>query len=57
MLVVKGYTSDGKIITNDVGTRRGKDYAYDPSVFAASMHDLSDGGKAEGKSAMIVVYK
>lgn len=57
MLVVKGFTADGKIITNDVGTRRGKDFAYDPNIFATAMHDLSDGGKAEGKSAMIVVYK
>lgn len=36
MLTVIGYTPE-KIITNDVGTRRGKDYSYDYDVFKNAM--------------------
>lgn len=38
MLIVIGYTED-KIITNDNGTRRGKDFSYDTKVFEAAMKD------------------
>ena len=38
MLVVIGYTED-KIITNDNGTRRGKDFSYDIKTFEAAMKD------------------
>ncbi|HXK36758.1 MAG TPA: C39 family peptidase [Candidatus Paceibacterota bacterium] len=69
MLVVKGVTDDGKIITNDVGTRHGKDYVYDPAVFLAAMHDVPESGAAwpsgvdpaeyikTGKRAIVVVYQ
>ncbi len=67
MLVVKGYTKEGKLITNDVGTRRGENYLYDPEVFLNAMHDAPSGGSAwgaekpedyilTGKRAIIVVY-
>jgi len=36
MLVVTGYTQD-KIITNDNGTRRGEDFAYDKNIFMKAM--------------------
>jgi hypothetical protein len=38
MLIVTGYTED-KIITNDNGTRRGKDYSYDIDIFTSAMED------------------
>ncbi|MEK7673338.1 MAG: C39 family peptidase [Patescibacteria group bacterium] len=38
MLVAIGYTSD-KIITNDNGTRKGKDFSYDIAIFEAAMKD------------------
>lgn len=39
MLVLKGYTADGKFITNDPGTRHGADYVYDQDVVMNAMHD------------------
>jgi len=43
MVVVIGYTPD-RIITNDVGTKRGKDYSYPNEVFRKSME--REGGDA-----------
>lgn len=68
MLVAKGFTKDGKIITNDVGTRRGNNYVYDPEVLFEAIHDAPEGGSAwshpkpeehilSGKKAIIVVYQ
>lgn len=67
MLVVKGFTKDGHIITNDVGTRRGHNYVYDPNVFWNAIHDAPEGGSAwnnpnpaeyikTGRKAMIIVF-
>jgi hypothetical protein len=68
MLVVKGVTDDGKLITNDVGTRHGRNYVYDADVFEAAIHDVPTGGDfwppgtdpvsyiLSGRTAMIVVY-
>jgi len=39
MLVVKGYTKSGEIITNDPGTRKGKDYLYNPQIFFSAIGD------------------
>ncbi|MDD4289697.1 MAG: C39 family peptidase [Patescibacteria group bacterium] len=39
MLVVKGYTNDGIIITNDPGTRKGKDYTYNPDILFNAIGD------------------
>lgn len=38
MLIAIGYTED-KIVTNDNGTRRGKDFSYDKDVFEKAMQD------------------
>lgn len=38
MLTIIGYTPD-KIITNDVGTKRGADYSYDYDVFMEALED------------------
>ncbi|NIA02036.1 MAG: hypothetical protein GWP15_01505, partial [Nitrospirae bacterium] len=38
MLIVIGYTED-KIITNDNGTKRGKDFSYDNDKFKKALDD------------------
>ncbi|MEX1111899.1 MAG: C39 family peptidase [Candidatus Andersenbacteria bacterium] len=56
MIVVKGYTSDGKFIANDPGTRRGADFIYDESVLMNAMHDWrEDENITAGRKAVIVV--
>ena len=68
MLVVKGITADGKIITSDVGTSHGRNLTYAADVFLNAMHDAPEGGASwgagvdpaeyikTGKRAIIVVY-
>ncbi|MBI4280791.1 C39 family peptidase [Candidatus Uhrbacteria bacterium] len=56
MMVVRGFTEDGKVITNDPGTRRGNGYVYDPKVFFNAIHDWNGGDVQAGRKAMIVVY-
>lgn len=55
MLVVKGYTKDGKFITNDVGTRRGKDFTYDEKTLMDAIHDFHL-DITKGRKAMVVAY-
>lgn len=55
MLVVKGYTKDGRFITNDPGTRRGADYLYDANILWNAIHDWNGGDVTNGKKVMIVV--
>lgn len=57
MLVVKGYTKDGKIITNDPGTRRGADFLYDEDVLWDAVHDWNGGDVDAGAKVMVVVEK
>lgn len=54
MLVVKGYT-ETKFITNDPGTRRGKDFTYSFDTLYNAIHDWNNGNVNEGKKTMIVV--
>ncbi|MGL5831423.1 MAG: C39 family peptidase [Candidatus Altimarinota bacterium] len=42
VMVVKGYTKDGKIITHDVGTRHGEDYVYSWATVEKSLHDYAE---------------
>lgn len=68
MLVAKGYTDDGRIITNDVGTRRGHNFIYDEDVLFNAIHDAPTGGDSwppgvdpaeyilTGGKSMITVY-
>ena len=55
MLVIKGYLSDGRWITNDPGTRRGADYIYDQDVLMQAIHDWNGGDVTHGTPIMIVV--
>lgn len=55
MLVIKGYRTDGSWITNDPGTRRGKDYVYPEKRLMDAIHDFNGGDVANGKKVMIIV--
>lgn len=54
MLVVKGYTKT-KFITNDPGTRHGKDFTYNFDTLYNAIHDWNNGNVDQGKKVMIVV--
>lgn len=56
MFVIRGYTRDGRFITNDVGTRRGEAYVYDPEVLWKAIHDWNGGDVLGGRKVMIVVH-
>ena len=56
MLVVTGYDAS-RFVTNDVGTRRGEDYAYPYATLLDAVHDWT-GVKEEigsGPKAMLIV--
>lgn len=55
MLVIKGYTEDGYFITDDPGTRKGKDYVYTFDRIISAAHDWNGGDVANGEKFMIVV--
>jgi len=43
-LVIRGYTKDGKFITNDPGTRKGEAYIYDQDVLMSAIHNWVPSG-------------
>lgn len=56
MFVVKGYTSDGRFIVNDPGTRRGADFVYSETTIMNAIHDWRDDQQIElGRKVIIVV--
>lgn len=55
MLVIKGYTKEGNLITNDPGTRRGADYIYSPAIIMNAIHDWNGGDVNNGRKVIIVV--
>lgn len=55
MLVVRGWTEDGIIITNDPGTKRGEGYLYRPEILMNAVHDWNGGDVLNGRKAMIVI--
>jgi hypothetical protein len=56
MLVIRGWMKDGRIITNDPGTRKGNGYVYSASVLWNAIHDWNGGKVTSGQKVMIVVY-
>jgi hypothetical protein len=57
MLVIRGYTKDGKFITNDPGTKNGEAYVYDFDTVMNAMHDWNNGDEiTEGKKVVLIVY-
>ncbi len=57
MLVLRGYTKDGYVITNDPGTKRGAQYAYRWSVLLNAIHDWNGGDVENGEKVVIVVSR
>ncbi|MDO8686866.1 MAG: C39 family peptidase [Candidatus Berkelbacteria bacterium] len=55
MLVIKGFTKDGKFITNDPGTRRGADFIYKPDVLMNAIHDWNGGDVENGAKVIMVI--
>lgn len=57
MLVLKGYTKDGKFISNDPGTNTlGENFTYEFGALYDAIHDwVKDGDILTGRKAMIVV--
>lgn len=55
MLVVKGYLADGRIITNDPGTRKGKNYIYGSSLLFDAIHDWNGGDVPQGAKIVLVL--
>ncbi len=57
MLVIRGYTQDGKFITNDPGTKHGEAYLYDFDTVMNAMHDWNGGEEiTEGKKVVLIIY-
>jgi len=50
--------AEGRVVTNDPGTRKGEEYQYAPDVLLNAIHDWNGSGDTieEGRKAMIVVY-
>jgi hypothetical protein len=57
MLVLRGYTDDGHVITNDPGTKRGEQFTYTWDRLLSSTHDWNDGDVVQGKAVVIVIQK
>lgn len=55
-LVIRGWLADGRIITNDPGTRLGNGYVYKANILWNAIHDWNGGKVTVGKKVMIVVY-
>lgn len=54
-LVVRGYTKNGLIITNDPGTHNGKNFLYAPDALLNAIHEWNAANILDGKKVMIVV--
>ena len=55
MLVLRGYTADGYVITNDPGTKRGEQFVYRWERLMEAMHDWNNGEVETGAKVAIVV--
>jgi hypothetical protein len=56
MLVLKGFTTTGRWITNDPGTRLGANFTYREANIMESMHDWNGGDVANGRKVVIIVH-
>ncbi len=54
MLVIKGYTADGRWIMNDSGTQYGANYLYDRDVLMNAIHDWNGGDVPHGQAVMLL---
>ncbi|MBI2453871.1 C39 family peptidase [Candidatus Peregrinibacteria bacterium] len=54
-LVVKGYMKNGKIITNDPGTKRGKDFVYSAETLMKAIHDWNPKNILKGLPKIVIV--
>ncbi len=55
MLVVRGFTDTGFVITNDPGTKRGEAFVYTWDVLMNAMHDWNGGDVESGAKRVIFV--
>ena len=55
MLVIRGYTKDGYVITNDPGTKRGAGFLYPWQTLLDAIHDWNNGDVDHGDKVMILV--
>jgi len=55
MLVIRGYTPDGKVITNDPGTKRGEQFIYTQDGLFRAAHDWNGGDVTNGRKVLIVL--
>lgn len=56
MLVIRGFT-ENDFITNDPGTRRGKEFLYEKNHLLSTIHDWNDGDVENGEKLLIIVKK
>jgi len=57
MLVLRGYTDNGFVITNDPGTKRGEAYVYSWERMLNAIHDWNDGDVENGAKVVVVVRR
>jgi hypothetical protein len=57
MLVLRGYTENGYVITNDPGTKRGEQYVYRWETLLNAIHDWNGGDVETGAKVVVVVRK
>lgn len=57
MVVVKGYTTDGRFIVHEPGTRRGRDYLYRERTLLRAMHDYNNGDPAHGAKVVLIASR
>ncbi len=55
MLVITGYLADGRFITNDPGTRFGKDFLYTEANLLTSIRDWNGGEVTSGEQVMLIL--
>lgn len=57
MLVLRGYTGNGYVITNDPGTKRGAGYVYTWDTMLSAIHDWNGGEVESGEKVVVVVSR